>query len=491
MINILLYVCLFGYVGAMLVIFLFSLQQAYLTAIFCRYTHQPPRVPPPFSDDCAPLVTVQLPLYNEQYVVARLLRAITALQYPLGKLEIQVLDDSTDDSAAYTRHLVAQYAAEGVAITYHHRQERKGYKAGALLEGLAVARGEFIAIFDADFLPPPNWLYQTMPYFVHSRIGVIQTRWTHINRNYSLLTKIQGFMLDVHFTIEQVGRNIGGYFINFNGTAGIWRKSCIIDAGNWQSDTLTEDLDLSYRAQLRQWQITYLPQVESPAELPIILSAAQSQQFRWNKGGAENLMKLFPRLSYLSGAKWMMAVLHLSSSSVFIVLSIAAVCSVPLLYTSNMLGVSYLWWANSIFGISMFVFGGCYWQSYRYIHGSSLSAFIRYLGMFIAFNIGALGLSFYNARAAWAGLMRQNTAFVRTPKFNVVEPADTWIDNKYITPIMSFDSFLALLLWGYFAFGLYIGYYWGNFSFWFFHLLLVLGLSYVLYLSAVQMRGQR
>ena len=243
-----------------------------------------------------PFVTVQLPVYNEMYVMERLLNNIVKLDYPVEKLEIQVLDDSTDQSVITTIAQIKELQKTGINIRHIRRTNRKGFKAGALKEGLEIAKGEFIAIFDADFLPQKNWLLETIPYFKNDKIGVVQTRWGHINRNYSTLTKIQAFALDANFTLEQVGRNTNGHFINFNGTAGVWRKKCILDAGNWEGDTLTEDLDLSYRAQLKKWKFKYLEHVKTPAELPVIISAARSQQFRWNKGGAENFQKMIKHI---------------------------------------------------------------------------------------------------------------------------------------------------------------------------------------------------
>jgi cellulose synthase/poly-beta-1,6-N-acetylglucosamine synthase-like glycosyltransferase len=281
------------YTIALLLIFFYSIAQLNLLFNYLKFKKNK-KVGPLLDltkSSETPYITIQLPIYNEAYVVERLLENISQMEYPKGKLEIQVLDDSTDESVTITAAQIAKLQETGLDIVHIRRSNREGYKAGALKEGLAIAKGELIAIFDADFIPQTDWLYKTVPHFANSETGVVQTRWGHLNRDYSILTKIQAFALDAHFTLEQVGRNAQGHFINFNGTAGIWRKSCIIDAGNWEGDTLTEDLDLSYRAQLKGWKFTYLEDVETPAELPIVISAARSQQFRWNKGGAENFRK--------------------------------------------------------------------------------------------------------------------------------------------------------------------------------------------------------
>ena len=268
----------------------------------------------------------------------RLLNNIAQMDYPKNKLEIQVLDDSTDDTVSDTRSHIEELKKGGLNIHHITRTDRTGFKAGALKEGLKIAKGEFIAIFDADFLPSPNWLKRTIPHFKDGQIGVVQTRWGHINRDYSLLTKIQAFALDAHFTLEQVGRNSKGHFINFNGTAGVWRRTCIIDAGNWEGDTLTEDLDLSYRAQLNNWKFKYLEDVETPAELPVVISAARSQQFRWNKGGAENFRKMLWRVIKSNNIPFKTKVhglLHLLNSTMFLSIFTVAILSIPMLYIKN------------------------------------------------------------------------------------------------------------------------------------------------------------
>jgi len=278
-----------------------------------------------------PFVTIQLPVFNEMYVMERLLDNIVKLDYPINKFEIQVLDDSTDESLKSTSKKIDLLQKKGYDIKHITRKNRSGFKAGALKEGLKIAKGEFVAIFDADFLPKSDWLKKTIPFFKDNKIGVVQTRWGHINRNYSILTKVQAFALDAHFTLEQVGRNSKGHFINFNGTAGVWRKKCIMDAGNWEGDTLTEDLDLSYRAQLKNWKFKYLEDVETPAELPVVISAARSQQFRWNKGGAENFRKMISRLfenKNISLKTKVHGILHLLNSTMFLnVLIVGIFCS--------------------------------------------------------------------------------------------------------------------------------------------------------------------
>ena len=239
------------------------------------------------TPDYFPFVTIQLPIYNELYVVERLILQVSKIDYPKDRFEVQILDDSNDETTQIIRKVILKLKESKVKFDLVRRPNRIGFKAGALAYGMNICQGEFIAIFDADFLPKKDFLKKTIPYFIDKKVGVVQTKWTHINENYSKLTQIQAFGLDAHFTIEQGGRNYGKYFINFNGTAGVWRKTCIEDAGGWSADTLTEDLDLSYRAQLKGWYFKYLEKVESPAELPAAMNALKNQQFRWTKGAAE------------------------------------------------------------------------------------------------------------------------------------------------------------------------------------------------------------
>ena len=402
-----------------------------------------------------PYVTIQLPVYNELYVMERLLNNIAELDYPKGKLEIQVLDDSTDESFATTKAQIKQLQTTGLDIQHVTRSNRSGFKAGALKEGLKTAKGEFIAIFDADFLPKPDWLIRTIPYFKNPEIGVVQTRWSHLNRDYSILTRVQAFALDAHFTLEQVGRNSKGHFINFNGTAGVWRRECIIDAGNWEGDTLTEDLDLSYRAQLKNWKFKYLEEVETPAELPIVISAARSQQFRWNKGGAENFQKMAIRVLKNNDVPFktkIHSLLHLLNSTMFLNILIVAVLSIPMLYIKNEYEhLKVYFYVMSFFVLSTIIFFVCYWFMYKNIYGGGFKKFIRYTGMFFTFFSIAMGFSLHNSIAVLEGHLGKKSDFVRTPKFNINTIKDNWKDNKYlsknISPNVILEGILMLLLW--------------------------------------------
>ncbi|CAL2058402.1 cellulose synthase family protein [Tenacibaculum sp. 190524A05c] len=443
------------------------------------------------KDEEIPYVTIQLPVYNELYVMERLLDNIALLKYPREKLEIQVLDDSTDESVNSTAEHIKKLQATGLDIQHIRRENRVGFKAGALKEGLKIAKGEFIAIFDADFLPKPCWLEKTVLYFKDPEIGVVQTRWGHINRNYSTLTKVQAFALDAHFSLEQVGRNSKGHFINFNGTAGIWRKECIIDAGNWEGDTLTEDLDLSYRAQLKKWKFKYLEDVVTPAELPVVISAARSQQFRWNKGGAENFQKMLAKIITSKNVNFktkIHSVLHLLNSSMFTCIFLMGVLSIPMLYIKNEyahLRVYFI--VMSFFVTSTIIFFICYWFMYKRTFGGGIKSFIKYIGAFFTFFSIAMGFSLHNTIAVLEGHFGKKSEFVRTPKFNIKSLKDSWKNNKYIKKRPSLNVIIEGILALYFAFGLYsafiVGDQGGDFGLFPFHLMLFIGFSYVFFKS--------
>lgn len=440
-----------------------------------------------------PYVTIQLPVFNEAYVMERLLDNIALMDYPREKLEIQVLDDSTDETVATTKEQVGRLAAKGIDIVHITRKNRVGYKAGALKEGLVDAKGEFIAIFDADFLPEPDWLKKTVIHFKDPEIGVVQTRWAHLNREYSILTQIQAFALDAHFTLEQVGRNSKGHFINFNGTAGIWRKETIIDAGNWEGDTLTEDLDLSYRAQLKNWKFKYLEDVTTPAELPIIISAARSQQFRWNKGGAENFRKMFRRVLSSPNIDFktkLHGILHLLNSTMFLNVLIVGVLSIPMLYIKNEYAHLRLYFiVMSFFVISTIIFFICYWYMYKNTYGGGFKNFISYIGMFFTFFSIAMGFSLHNSIAVIEGHIGKRSEFVRTPKFNLAAVGGNWKANKYLKKKLSPNVIIEGILMLYFAFGMYSAFVVGgeekngDFGLFPFHLMLFIGFGFVFFRS--------
>ncbi len=438
-----------------------------------------------------PTVTIQLPVYNELYVMERLLENIAELDYPKNKLHIQVLDDSTDESFNTTAAQIKKLQTTGLDIEHVTRENRVGFKAGALKEGLKTAKGEFIAIFDADFLPRPNWLKRTIPYFKDSEIGVVQTRWGHLNRDYSILTRVQAFALDAHFTLEQVGRNSKGHFINFNGTAGVWRRECIIDAGNWEGDTLTEDLDLSYRAQLKSWKFKYLEEVETPAELPVVISAARSQQFRWNKGGAENFRKMAWRVLKSDGIPFktkIHSLLHLLNSTMFLNILIVAILSIPMLYIKNEYEhLKMYFFVMSFFVISTIIFFLCYWFTYKNIYGGGIKNFLKYTGMFFTFFSIAMGFSLHNSIAVLEGHLGKKSEFIRTPKFNINNLKDSWKGNKYLRKNISPNVIIEGLLMLYFAFGMYsafiVGDQGGDFGLFPFHLMLFIGFGYVFFKS--------
>ncbi|MDC7997346.1 cellulose synthase family protein [Gilvibacter sediminis] len=481
------------YSAALIMIFMYALAQLNLLFNYLR-ARKTQKDSPKFDlskSDEVPYVTVQLPVYNEMYVMERLLSNIAKLEYPKDKLEIQVLDDSTDESFAKTAAQVAELQKTGLDIIHLSREDRVGFKAGALKEGLKTAKGEFIAIFDADFLPQSDWLKKTIPYFKDEQVGVVQTRWGHLNRDYSLLTRVQAFALDAHFTLEQVGRNSQGHFINFNGTAGVWRKQCIIDAGNWEGDTLTEDLDLSYRAQLKDWKFKYLEEVETPAELPVVISAARSQQFRWNKGGAENFRKMLSRLlksQNISAKTKVHGILHLLNSTMFLNVLIVAILSIPILYIKNEyehLKVYFV--VMSFFVISTVIFFICYWFTYKNIYGGGWKNFLEYVGMFFTFFSVAMGFSLHNSIAVLEGHLGKKSEFIRTPKFNISSLKDSWKGNKYLRKNLSPNIIIEGLLMLYFGFGMYlafvVGDQGGDFGLFPFHLMLFIGFGYVFFKS--------
>ena len=389
----------------------------------------PDALPEPTDD--WPVVTVQLPLYNEAEVAQRLIDACVALNYPREKLEIQVLDDSTDATTERVARRVSHWQEQGIDITHVQRDDRTGYKAGALANGLQHARGEFVAIFDADFVPTVDFLRRMVPrFFDNENLGLVQARWAHLNRDDSLLTQVQAFGLDAHFAIEQHVRERADCFMNFNGTAGVWRRECIEDAGGWQHDTLTEDLDLSYRAQLRGWDFTYVPTVEVPAELPPDMNALRSQQFRWAKGGVETALKLCGRLwrsteplrTKLAGS------FHLTAHLAFPFILLAALTHAPLLLLKGLgHGPGELYFA--IMGFGLFGFAG-FFLAQLFAQRELYPDWKRRLRLFPVFMAGTMGLSISNTNACWQALRGTDTAFLRTPKYGD-DTGDGWWQSRY------------------------------------------------------------
>ena len=444
---------------SMAFIFSYSLIQLNLVINYIKAKKKDKIITPDFKE--YPNVTIQLPVYNELYVIERLIDKVCEFDYPKDKLEIQLLDDSNDETVDIIRKKVEQYKALGFDIHHIQREERVGYKAGALKYGTAFCKGEFIAIFDSDFLPEKDFLLKTIPHFENDKIGVVQSKWGYTNAEYSYLTCLQAFGLNAHFSIEQVGRAHNNHFINFNGTAGVWRKSCIADAGGWQSDTLTEDLDLSYRAQLKGWRFLYLEDVVSPSELPMEINALKAQQFRWTKGAAEctskNLKRVLKSKTTPLTTK-IHAIFHLMNSSIFIFIFLMSIISLPLIYIkSELVEYNALLKLSGFFMSSWIILAIFYWTSFKQ---NSKGNFLVFFSRFFGFLAISMGLSLHNALAVFEGYIGKKSPFVRTPKFNLDDNSDDWNTNKYlvkkVTPLTYIEG--ALLIYFIYTFSVAIKY---------------------------------
>lgn len=439
-----------------------------------------------------PLVTIQLPIYNELYVVERIIDAVCKFDYPLDRLEIQVLDDSTDETVEIIAKKVAYYKQKGFQIEHIQRTNREGFKAGALAYGLKHCKGEFIAIFDADFIPDPNFLNKTISYFTNPKIGVVQTRWEHLNENYSFLTQMQALALDAHFSVEQLGRNLGDHFINFNGTAGVWRKACIADAGGWQADTLTEDLDLSYRAQLKGWKFRFLENIGTPAELPVAMNALKSQQFRWTKGAAEcarkNLGKVL-RSKDISPIHKLHAAFHLLNSGIFICVFLISVLSVPLFFV-KLYHPEYnpVFQAGSIFLASTFIVTLFFWTAYQSNKVTNFKTSANFVLKFPVFLSVSMGLALHNGLAVIEGYIGKKTPFIRTPKFNIGQNKNSWQKNRYLDKKIAPLTWVEIALTLYFLFAIGCDFYWSDFSMLVFHIMLFVGYGLVSFYSLSHLR---
>tara|TARA_Y100000589_G_scaffold39903_1_gene33419 strand:- start:7019 stop:8887 length:1869 start_codon:yes stop_codon:yes gene_type:complete len=479
------------FIGLILILFYSILQLSLAVAYVKNKKKKITR--PIFKPENAKKVTIQLPMYNELYVADRIIEKCANFDYPIDKFQIQVLDDSTDETKDLIAKKVAEVSARGINIQHIHRTNRKGYKAGALDYAMNQVEGEFIAIFDADFIPEKDWLQKTMPNFDNKNIGVVQTRWGHINQNYSLLTQLQAFGLNGHFAIEQGGRNASGHFINFNGTGGVWRKKCIEDAGGWEHDTLTEDLDLSYRAQIKGWKFRYLEEVIAPAELPITMSALKSQQHRWMKGGAECFRKMWKTIITSKNVKIsdrIHGLSHLFNSSVFIFILMISIFSLPILHIKDSFtDLNYVIRYGVIFIISTIFLMYYYWHSYRDKTNKKIKSFITFVGKFFVFLMVSMGLALNNSVAVIEGYLGIKSSFVRTPKFNVNVKNDVK-KNKYDIKKLSIlnigEGLLALL----FLFTAINRSIYGDLGMVPFHLMLGFGYGLVFYHSIYELRNK-
>jgi cellulose synthase/poly-beta-1,6-N-acetylglucosamine synthase-like glycosyltransferase len=471
-----------------------SLYGLHRYVIVYLYLKNKKNVPVPASKfDQLPRITVQLPMFNELYVVERLLESVAKLEYPRELLDVQVLDDSIDETRDLAEKRVKELQATGLDIVHIHRTDRTGFKAGALENGLKVAKGEYILILDADFVPEPDVLMKTVHYFTDPRVGMIQTRWGHLNRTHSLLTRVQAMFLDGHLLLEQTGRNRSGRFINFNGTAGVWRKSCIVDAGGWHHDTLTEDLDLSYRAQLKGWNFVFLPNLVTPAELPVDMNGFKSQQHRWTKGSIQTCRKLLPAVwkSDLPLKIKLEGTVHLTSNYAFLLLFCICVLMHP--STGGMAGGlvgedgTHSWMRTIFINIPIFITGSFpaivfYIVSQRELYPRSWWREVLYLPALLALTIG---LAVNNAWAVIQGMVGKTGEFTRTPKYGVHSQSNSWKKTKY-SPMKTILPFIEIGFAAYFNYFLINEIRFGN---WFavpFLVLFAVGFTYVAFCSLAQ-----
>jgi cellulose synthase/poly-beta-1,6-N-acetylglucosamine synthase-like glycosyltransferase len=417
------------YFFVLVILAVYGWHRYYLVYLYMKHKDQQPVAGSEFAS--LPTVTIQLPLYNEMYVAERLVESVCRIDYPRELLEIQVLDDSTDETREIAELAVRRAAAQGIDISYIHRTDRSGYKAGALDAAMKDAKGEFIAIFDADFSPEPEFLRRTIHHFTDPKVAMVQTRWGHINEDYSLLTKIQAILLDAHFVLEHGGRNRSGCFFNFNGTAGIWRRRAIIDAGGWQHDTLTEDLDLSYRAQLRGWQFVFLQDHVAPAELPVEMNAFKSQQHRWAMGSIHTFLKLMPTILHSNAPRRIKAeaFFHLSANFNYPLMCVLSVLMAPSMVIRYNMG----WYEMLLIDIPLFFaatasVANFYMVCQRELYPQTWTERLRYLPFLMSIGIG---LAVNNTRAVFEALFHKPSEFARTPKYHIEGRSDEWINKKY------------------------------------------------------------
>ena len=480
---------LLPYFAVMILLAIYGVHRYTLVYIYFKYSKNYHPAPPAHFEEL-PRVTVQLPIFNEQFVIDRLIDAICAMDYPRDRLEIQVLDDSTDETQTVAAGIVERYAALGHPIAYIHRTNRHGFKAGALDEGLKVAKGEFVAIFDADFVPPTDWLMKVVHHFSDPAIGMVQTRWTHMNRDYSLLTQIEAILLDGHFILEHGARARSGDFFNFNGTAGMWRIQAIVDGGGWQHDTLTEDTDLSYRSQLAGWKFKYLPEVECPSELPIEMTAFKTQQARWAKGLIQTSIKVLPMMfkSDVPRRIKIEAVYHLTANLSYPLMVVMSALLIPAMICRfyqgwfQMLLIDFPLFTASTFSIAVF-----YLVSQRILYPKTWLKTLFYLPFLMALGIG---LTWTNSKAVMEALFGIKSAFVRTPKYRVAKKGEKSQAAKYRKRLV-LAPWIELIFGCYFA--LAILYTFSNHNYFTapFLILFVVGYWYTGLMSLLQGRFER
>ncbi len=417
------------YFAILCILSIYGIHRFVMATLYRIYRKDIPHPDAKFSD--LPRVTIQLPMFNERYVIERLIDAVCEIRYPREKLQIQVLDDSIDETQKIAADAVARKREQGFDIVYIHRDDRTGFKAGALEAGLKTATGEFVAVFDADFVPQPDFLERTIHFFTNEKVGMVQVRWEHLNREYSLLTRVQSILLDGHFVIEHTARNRSGRFFNFNGTAGIWRKSTIADAGGWQHDTITEDLDLSYRAQSKGWQFIYVNESTTPAEVPVEMVAFKTQQHRWAKGSIQVAKKVLPKLlkSRLPFKVKLEAWMHLTCNISYILMVILSLM-MPLTVEFRIKNswMTSIWVDAIVFicaSVSIMMF---YLLAQKEARKQTFMQRLAYLPIVMSLGIG---LSINNCRAVIEALVGYKTGFVRTPKYGVTKSGESFKHVKY------------------------------------------------------------
>jgi len=472
------------YFTILVILSIYGIHRYFLTYLYLKHRRWAPRPQQRFEQ--LPRVTIQLPIFNERYVVERLIEAMTRIDYPRELLEIQVLDDSTDETRMVASRLVGECAHAGYPITYHHRTDRQGFKAGALAEGLKTARGEFIAIFDADFVPPPDVLQRMVHYFTDPRVAVVQGRWTWINRHYSNLSEVEAILLDGHFVIEHGGRNSSGRFFNFNGTAGMWRRAAIEDAGGWQHDTLTEDTDLSYRAQLKGWKFVYDPSIECPSELPVEMNAFKTQQARWAKGLIQVARKLLPTIWRSDQPLFIKleATFHLTANIAYPLMVVFSVILLPAMIVRFYQG----WFQMLYLDLPLFLASTCsvssfYMVAQRQLYPRDWWKRIRFIPFLMATGIG---LSITNSKAVIEALLGRQSEFVRTPKYRVEAREEGWEHKKYVRRKSGWIPLVELGLAGYFVFTVAYSFLSENYLTTPFLMLFLMGYSYMGTMSLFQ-----